>query len=540
MSEGRRSGGEGPSEHCHLLEPALAAFVEGVLPSGKAPAVAEHVAGCGWCATRLALFAEVDTLLREAPTPVPPASLRAALYARITAEARRASQQHRTSEVASILRKTDTPHSPAESASPMPRSRQAPGPAAISRWVGLVAAVLIVALLAGIIAIRGQRGTDTGPAAQSTATDVLQRACAPDEIQARLPGRSRLADLAMTGPGTGWAVGSIADSDSASATYHTLMLGFSNCQWRALGTGIPNAGLGSIAMVSQHEGWAAGDIAGHTPLLLHYAEGSWSKVTPPFGDISRFLLVRALSTGEVWIVGRTPAGRRPSPGIAVLHYANGQWIRIETPFNEASDIAPTGPGDAWLAGYRLPNISTEVVELAHLQSGSLGAEVILDPRISLTHLRMSAPNEGWAMGSLYVSGNETGANPTVTRPIALHYDGSHWTEVHTGVSANARALDVFGQGSAWSYTTRGIPEYIVSTQRDHAGQWQNVAWPFKDIMEFSRLTCVTPDDCWAIGSYRLPDTTLPDGTGGAITVINFGSLLLRYANGAWHEYGHVQ
>src|SRR5262249_32270576 len=83
-SRGERAG-EGPSEQCRLLAPSLAAFAEGALPPEEAESVAAHVAGCGWCAARMAAYAEVDALVREAPSPSPPPSLRAGLYARIAA-----------------------------------------------------------------------------------------------------------------------------------------------------------------------------------------------------------------------------------------------------------------------------------------------------------------------------------------------------------------------------------------------------------------------------------------------------------------------
>ena len=102
--------------------------------------------------------------------------------------------------------------------------------------------------------------------------------------------------------------------------------------------------------------------------------------------------------------------------------------------------------------------------------------------------------------------------------------------------ASARGIDVFGQGMAWAYYTNGgSPEYIVSTRREVGGSWKNVAWPFNDVQSISRLTCVTSDDCWALGSYPLPDRNI-----GGVVVKGSGSLLLRFANGGWYEYGHVK
>ena len=85
------------------------------------------------------------------------------------------------------------------------------------------------------------------------------------------------------------------------------------------------------------------------------------------------------------------------------------------------------------------------------------------------HLRMLSPTDGWAMGDLYLGGGDITDNPQVSRAIALHYDGAQWAEASTGASGAARVVDVLGQGSAWSYTTKGVPEFIISTQRQVAG-----------------------------------------------------------------------
>jgi hypothetical protein len=410
----------------------------------------------------------------------------------------------------------------------------------IARWGGAIAATLIVALLASVFITLGQsrtsastvtRGTATIPP-QPTATVLPQPACAPNQLQATLPPRTLLNDLAMTSPGTGWAVGATADSVSDAPTYHSLILRLSDCKWEPFGASLPNATLASLTMVSLAEGWAAG-AQGQKPLLLHYQNGAWSAVTPPpTGEIIRFFIVRAGSNGEIWVAGLSPSEIAGRIGIAILRLSGGQWKRIETPFVEAYDIAPAGPGDAWIIGRKSPGANVSFEELAHVQGSSIVNESPLDGAITLTHLRMLSPTDGWAMGDMYLGGGDITDNPQVSRAIALHYDGAQWAEASTGASGAARVIDVLGQGTAWSYTTKGVPEFIVSTQRQIAGQWRDVPWPFKDIQSFSRLTCVAQDDCWAIGFYLWPPT-------GEITGKNYSWLLLRYANGAWHQYGHA-
>ncbi len=546
-SQGGKSG-EGPSEQCRSFAPSLAAFVSGALPPEQEQAIAAHVATCGWCAARLAAYAEVDALLREAPAPEPPPSLRAGLYARIAAaEERQASARHSPSESETTVRRTrthDTPAGPDVATIP---TRHAPPSGAASRaarWIGTLAALLVVALLAGLFARQQQQQHVTTPShhvhATATATAVPQRVCTPSEVQANLPAQrdlTSLVDLAMTGPSSGWAIGAIADSYIQPTTYHALLLRYSACRWEPTSDSLPDAQLSSIAMVSPDEGWAAG-VQGNAPLLLHYQQGKWSKLTPPpTGDISSFTIVRALPTGEAWVVGRTPAGTSGYLGISLLHLFAGKWTRIDTPFEDVNDLAQAGPDDMWLLGTKHSSTGTE---LGHYQGGVLTKEVAQAAGEYLTDVHMLAPNDGWATGSSYVSGNETGANPTVNRLVALHYDGSTWTETNTGVAADAHSLMVLGQGEAWSYANATtVPQVITSTQREHSGQWQTVAWPYTDVITLAHFTCLTADDCWALGTYLLPDATRTIGNGQTVTVKGQTQVLLHYNNGAWHEYGHV-
>ena len=536
MSGSRGNGSGWLGADRHASSSSLAAFAEGALSLAEAHTIAGHVAGCDECAARLAAYAEVDALVSAAPLPLPPAALHAGLYARIgAAETRQASNGHLASEVELTVREIeptefsaiDTPRDPQTSTHPARLTR--PAIPTIARWGGAVAALLIVALLASVLITLGLGRNGKSALTQPTATVLPQPACAPDKIQASLPDHTLLNDLAMTSPGTGWAVGATPDTLSTKTTYHSLILRLSDCRWAPFGARLPNAQLQSLAMVSSSEGWAAGEQGGK-PLLLHFENGTWKAVTPPTGNIFRFQLVRAGPNGEVWVVGNTPSSNVTygSYGIAILRLSGGQWERIETSFVDAADVAPVGPGDAWIIGMKKTSVTLGFEELAHMRGDSLVSETPLDGTIGLTHLRMLSPTDGWAMGVMG-QGSDTGDNPQPSRPIVFHYDGAKWAEATTRASAAARVVDVLGQGTAWSYTTKGVPEYIVSTQRQVAGQWRDVPWPFKDILSFSRLTCATPDhdDCWAIGQYLWPST-------GEITY-----LLLRYTNGAWHEYGHA-
>ena len=167
MSGSRESGSDWPSADRHASAPSLAAFAEGALPPNEMRSIAAHVAGCDECAERVAAYADVDELVRTAPAPIPPAALRADLYARIgAAGARQASNGHLATEVELTVREiepskipsADTPENLSVSSHPSTRPTISAIPS-IARWGGAVAAALIVALLASVFITLGQSRT---------------------------------------------------------------------------------------------------------------------------------------------------------------------------------------------------------------------------------------------------------------------------------------------------------------------------------------------------------------------------------------------
>ena len=328
------------------------------------------------------------------------------------------------------MRETNT-----QDAAPDPQAsppRHTPYPGASARWVGSIAALLIVAVLAGLfLAQRGHKS----PLAQPTATTGSQRACASSEITASLPARSYLMDLAMTGPDSGWAVGSVQDEGLPPFNSHVLIAQFRQCRWQPLDLTFPHAALTSITMISPREGWAAGWSEENGPLLLHYQDGAWSRVTPPEGGQApagarrAYGAVSSLATGDVWLVELTVWQDKQGNGWGfntLLHLASSRWTRISVSEDSVLALAPVGGDDIWLLG-TVTNATGQ--RLAHYRGGTLvSATPFTQDGAHLSHLRMFAPNDGWATGSA----EETRGGLVYSRPVALHYDGARWTQTETG------------------------------------------------------------------------------------------------------------
>lgn len=114
--------------------------------------------------------------------------------------------------------------------------------------------------------------------------------------------------VVMVSPSEGWAVGGTPGKNGSA-----LILHFTAGTWTQIVSPVTGI-LQSISMVSASEGWAAGN-GGAT--LLHYTHGTWTNV--PLASGQAPLAIAMLSAHEGWAVG---------VGGTILHYANGTWSKV--------------------------------------------------------------------------------------------------------------------------------------------------------------------------------------------------------------------
>src|SRR5262245_34218761 len=118
MSESRERGSDWQGADRHASASSLAAFAEGALPADAMRAIAAHVARCDECAERVAAYAEIDELVRAAPAPMPPAALRAGLFARIGAETQQDSRRQVAEDREASSREIETSMVPVAGGAP--------------------------------------------------------------------------------------------------------------------------------------------------------------------------------------------------------------------------------------------------------------------------------------------------------------------------------------------------------------------------------------------------------------------------------------
>ncbi|HEU5347536.1 MAG TPA: hypothetical protein VFU63_02870 [Ktedonobacterales bacterium] len=512
---------------CAAFGPLLEAFYHHALEPERAQTVADHVGGCALCGAALEHLAATDRLIAAAPTARPGPELRERLAARIAAAG-----AYRSAETAASVssKEVSIVNNTSDSGWTKPDPQMTHSKSHWQRmgvWIGSVAAVLVVALLAGSFVTRAPNQTSTGHGGLASSS----AACTAGNIKAQLSASDFLYDLNMVSPSEGWAVGSILDESHGPA--NTLILHFKNCAWTPVTTNYPAMALMGVSMDSATDGWAVGGGPGGNPLALHYTDGTWQQAKLPGENTltGAYTLVRMRTTDDGWIVLTHSKDQYGLLSEGLLHLVNGKWSAVSAPFTIIDDVLPVGPNEAWIAGYVSGGQQTPV--LYHYQAGNW-TSVSLPSGVALDQLRMVAPNDIWGSGHISAA---SGADND-QRAAVLHYDGSEWQQVNIGAKGHPQFVQAFDRNTNWAFTLTGSLspiDIISSTQYEHGGTWQSVAWPFKNMglgfvsTGMNPIQRVSPDEYWTIGWSDV--TWNPDNGTGSHPV----TVLLYFTDGAWHE-----
>lgn len=525
----------GPDENggCAAFGPLLEAYHHHALPSAQAHSVAEHTTGCAHCRAALADLAATARLIAAAPIAQPGPELRRRLMARIAAASMPFERDTVVNDVNDTNDTNETHDAPWMRPDTPPR-RPGKGIQRLRVLLGTAAAVLIVALLAATLVMKTHdtpNQTNNG----HSGSPASSAGCAPDQITTHLPARSFLNDLAMISPKEGWAVGSVLDASSGPA--NVLIAHYQNCAWTPIAMDDPGMTLMSVSMTSASDGWAVGGSSDGKPLALHYTGGAWQPVALP-GEDRRdgvYDLVRMRSADEGWIALMRSKDQQGLLSQSLFHLANGRWSPVNPPFAMINDILPVGPNDAWIAGYVSDGQQSPV--LYHYQAGKW-TSVTLPHGVAVDQLRMTSPNDIWASGHISAPSNDD----SVQQAAVLRYDGSGWRQISITASGHPQFVQAFDSATSWAFTLSSsfnADDSISGAQYQHGGSWQTIAWPFKDTglgfvsLGMNPIQRVAPDEYWTIGwnnGARQPNTN--GGTASASVTV-----LLYFANGAWHEYG---
>lgn len=353
----------------------------------------------------------------------------------------------------------------------------------------------------------------------------------PRRIAAQLPDRATIFELAMMTPDEGWLVGAVFNPDFRT-TQSGLILHYQHDHWQPVDDPLPNAFFDGIAMVSPAEGWATGyNPKTGESYLLRYADGQWQPVAPPLqpSDGGYYGGIRMLSPDEGWLVVNPRRSWQGEIARLLLHYQNGTWTPITVPIPTVWDLAPVGPDDLWVIG-NASTLDRKDSALAHFQGGRWTTTPAPDHALLHT-LRMLSATDGYAIGwQPWPSRWTRHSDPPA---VVLHYDGTAWQTTQTGSDPAAQTIVLFDHTDGWAFVQAPLPippvranEVITSAQHKVGERWEDVYWPFSDIIHVSPIVRAAPGEYWAAALYEIP----PGAHG------DFHWELLHFDHGTWTEY----
>jgi hypothetical protein len=394
----------------------------------------------------------------------------------------------------------------------------------------------VAVLLAGLIVVASialfHTLHSTQPGTHVTSQTQTPTGCSPATIKLTLPHNAEIADLVLTGPTSGWAVGSIYDPQQY-VYQQSLILQLKDCRWSPADPTLPQVAFTAVSMISPDEGWMIGyDHIHSAPLLLHLIDGQWHVTTPTYSLAAEvkagyFYSISMLSATEGWMMEELPKTPDGQTHQLLLHLHGGIWSVITTPFVGEFDIIPIAPDDAWIAATGPAPMTGSTSLLYHYQQGRWTAAHV-PTAMSIQRLHLNAPNDAWASGDFTSSSGDS--------PALLHYNGTIWSQVALNLRNPAQELFMLSATDGWAFGRSGeFPggptDKLALIQRYVNGQWITVGLPPPSISDILQITCGAAEDCWAIGMVLI-EQTAPDGRGGGYGVTK----LLHYVNGQWTAY----
>jgi hypothetical protein len=317
-------------------------------------------------------------------------------------------------------------------------------------------------LIVALLAFAGVLGTGVSRADASTCGSLSIR----KGPQVGGVSGSGLLDVGYVSAGESWAVGGVYN-----ATLHahqTLIERFDGTAWSVVPSpnqSNMNNGLNSVSM-TPGEGWTVGyalegPISGpkYQPLALHWNGTHWSPASPAaFPSDAVLTGVDTLADGTAWAVGfytTTAGGTRRT---LIEHESGGAWTQVASPNDGTSRdntlmaVGGTRATGLWAVGWRLSPTGLKPLVLRYnttLPSPSWvsvsGAGGVPSPGTVdtvLTGVDVVTARDVWAVGYY-----DDGAG---TRPLALHWNGSTWSNSPIpGIGLLRKAKEIT-PGNVWA------------------------------------------------------------------------------------------
>src|SRR5690242_4984362 len=272
-----------------------------------------------------------------------------------------------------------------------------------------------------------------------------------------------LTGASFVSAGESWAVGSNGSQGNAN---RTLIERFNGSAWSVVTSpnqGSGNNSLNSVSMTSG-AGWAVGYAQNgpYQPLALHWNGAQWSTVSSgKFSKDALFTSVDTLAGGSAWAAGfqLTGDGTRRT----LIEHSTGAAMTTVTSPNDgtsATDNTLTGVSGTqatglWAVGYRMSSTGLKPLVLRYdttkpspkwvSVSGAGGVPSPGTVETVLTGVDVVSASNVWAVGYF----NDGSAE----RPLALHWNGSKWSNSAIPGAGALRKVTAITSGNVWAAGT---------------------------------------------------------------------------------------
>ena len=309
-----------------------------------------------------------------------------------------------------------------------------------------------------------------------------------------------LSGVAVLSPCNAWAVG----GDDPG---QTLIAHWDGESWAQVpGPEPAQADLRAISAVSASNIWAVGEYYDGTAdrtLTVHWNGSAWTQVPSPSANGSRATVLTAVSgtsATDVWAVGSFENGGGFDQTYT-LHWDGSSWTHVPSPHpggtthdQNLEGVSGVSAKDVWAVGSWYDGTADQSLAL-HWDGTSWKQVPSPDPGPQGTDfngVRAVSASNAWAVGS----SNEG----TSDRALITHWNGTSWTQVaapNPGGAAGSvlNSVAVTSANDAWA-----VGAYVVGTgRRTLAVHWDGSAW----------TQAATPD----LGGAQIDDFLAAGGTG---------------------------
>src|SRR5215467_6859062 len=318
--------------------------------------------------------------------------------------------------------------------------------------LGLLAPLLVLAVVPSVLVSAG------ASRAAASVCGALNRQ------NGALAQADELSGVSYVSASETWAVGNVG---TAQRPNQTLTEQYNGSAWSVVPS--PNQGTGNNALngvsMIPGAGWAVGyaQVGGkYQPLALGWDGAQWSIASAgTFPSDALFTGVDTLADGSAWAVGfqRTAAGTRQT---LIEQESGGTWAPVASPNdgtvttdNSLTGIAGTQATGLWAVGWRESSSGLQPVILRYdttqpspawvsvTGAGGVPAPGTVDT--VLTGVDVLSASDVWAVG-YYFDGS-------VNQPLALHWDGSTWSNSPIPGAGMLRRVRVLAPDNVWAAGT---------------------------------------------------------------------------------------